>query len=300
MFYGFDTARARGDGVSLFMRRKGAGLPVLMLHGFPQTHLMWHRVAPALSTEFTACCVDLRGYGASDKPPSPADHSFYSKRAMALDLVRAMTAMGFERFAVVGHDRGGRVAYRMALDHPSRVAALAVLDVVPTAVAFAHADARMMLAFWPWSLLAQPAPLPERLMGADPEAIVDHALANWGTPRDSFPPALRAAYIKALGNPDSAHAICEEFRAAATLDIVHDEASRAAAQRITCPTLALWSKDGPLDRWYETQGGPLGIWRSWADDVTGTALEGGHFFPEVNSKETLALLAAFLRGVSVA
>jgi haloacetate dehalogenase len=300
MFYGFKSARVSGDGVSLFMRRKGAGPPVLLLHGFPQTHVMWHRVAPVLAGEFTICCADLRGCGASDKPPGPADHSFYSKRALAADLVRAMASLGFERFAVVGHDRGGRVAYRMALDHPACVTALAVLDIIPTVDAFAHADARMMQSFWPWSLLAQPAPLPERLIGADPTAIIDHVLEHWGTSAMAFPPALRDEYIRALSHPDAAHAICEEFRAAASLDISHDEHSRAQGQRIECPTLILWSRDGPLDRWYENRGGPLGIWRQWARTVSGTALDGGHFFPESNSKETIALLAPFLRGISVA
>jgi haloacetate dehalogenase len=294
MFYGFEERRARGDRISLYIRRKGTGPPVLLLHGFPQTHAMWHRVAPALAANFTVICADLRGCGASDKPGSGADHSMYSKRTMALDLVMAMTQQGFERFAVVGHDRGARVAYRLALDHPDRVTALAILDIVPTADAFASAEKNMMLGFWPWSLLAQPAPLPERLIAGDPEAIVDHALAHWGTPADAFPPRLRDEYVEALRDPQAAHAICEEFRAAATLDVAHDEDDLAAGRNISCPTLVLWSEDGPLHRWYEEQGGPLAVWRRWARDVSGKAMAGGHFFPESNARETVAALMAHL------
>jgi haloacetate dehalogenase len=294
MFYGFEKRTVRGDGVSLFIQRKGAGPPVLLLHGFPQTHAMWHRVAPALTATFTVVCADLRGYGSSDKPPSAPDHSPYSKRAMALDFVLAMSALGFEKFAVVGHDRGARVAYRLALDHPSRITSLTVLDVVPTGDAFALAEAKMMLAFWPWSLLSQPAPLPERLIGADAEAIVDHALNHWGTGGDAFPPALRETYIEGLRDPQAIHAICEEFRASATLDVAHDEQSFTAGRRVTCPTLALWSKDGPLDTWYTRQGGPLGIWRRWANDIAGAPVTGGHFFPESNRRETVARLMEHL------
>jgi haloacetate dehalogenase len=294
MFYGFEKRSVSGDGVSVFVRRKGTGPPVLLLHGFPQTHVMWHRVAPVLATSCTVVCADLRGYGASDKPHGSADHYSYSKRAMANDAVRAMSSLGFDRFVVVGHDRGARVAYRLALDHPDCVSALAVLDIVPTGVAFEAADARMMLGYWPWSLLSQPAPLPERLLAADPETLVDHALAHWGSPARTFPPALREEYIRALRDPATAHAICEEFRAAATLDVTHDAESRAAGERIRCPTLVLWGRDGPLDRWYAARGGPLGIWREWADEVSGAALDGGHFFPESNPKETLAALQALI------
>jgi len=290
MFYGFDSRTVRGDGVPIFIRRKGSGPPLLLLHGFPQTHVMWHRVAPLLASRFTVVCADLRGYGASGKPRGAADHSTYSKRALAADFVAAMSALGFDQFAVAGHDRGARVAYRLALDHPSRVTSLAVLDIVPTGTAFSLATRDLMLGYWPWSLFAQPAPLPERLIAADPEAIVDHALTHWGTSRDLIPGTPRDAYVQALGDPETAHAICEEFRAAATLDVAHDEESLAAGQRIAAPTLVLWSEGGPLDRWYADQGGPLGVWRRWADSVSGGALPGGHFFPESNPRETSAAL----------
>jgi haloacetate dehalogenase len=295
MFRGFDTSSVDVGETTIFIRRKGSGRPLLLLHGFPQTHLMWHRVAPALAEEFTVICADLRGYGSSGKPPSRPDHAPYSKSVMALDMVRMMEVQGFHRFCLAGHDRGARVAYRMALEHTERVERLAVLDIIPTGEAFRRADFRFALAFWPWSLLAQPEPLPERLIMADPEIIVDDALAGWGSDRTSFSPRVRAAYIRALRDPNTVHAICEEYRAAATIDFARDAEDRAAGRRTSCPTLALWSKGSALDTWYEEAGGVLGIWRDWAADVTGRAISGGHFFPEQNSEETIAALRSFFR-----
>jgi haloacetate dehalogenase len=254
---------------------------------------MWHRVAPALSTEFTVVCADLRGYGSSGKPASGPDHQGYSKTAMAVDMVRVMEALGFSRFFVAGHDRGARVAYRMALDHADRVERLALLDIIPTGEALGRADVRSALAFWPWWLLAQPAPLPERLILADPEAVVENALGEWGSARDSFPPEVRAAYVEALRDPKAVHAICEEYRAAVTIDFAKDREDRAADRRIHCPALVLWSEGSGLDIWYEGAGGPLGIWREWARDVKGRSISGGHFFPEQNPTETISELRSF-------
>jgi haloacetate dehalogenase len=294
MFDGFiaetiDTATTR-----IFIRRAGAGAPLLLLHGFPQTHAMWHQLAPTLARNFTVICADLRGYGRSGKPASTADHAPYSKRAMALDMVEIMRVQGFQEFSVVGHDRGARVAYRMALDHPSSVLRLVVLDIVPTLDVVRRTDVRSALTFWPWSLLSQPAPLPETLISANPETIVNDALANWGSAPNSFTAEARAAYIDALRDPDSVHAICEEYRAALTCDIDMDEADRTAGHRITAPVLALWSQGGGLDVWYQSAGGPLGIWRNWALDVRGRAIRGGHFFPEQNPSETISELESFL------
>jgi haloacetate dehalogenase len=280
-------------GTTIFARRKGDGRPLLLLHGFPETHVMWHRVAPVLARQFTVVCADLRGYGASGKPASTPDHAPYAKGAMANDMMRLMAALGFSRFSVAGHDRGARVAYRLALDHPSCVERLALLDVIPTGEAFSHADIRFALAFWPWSLLAQPEPLPERLIEAAPDAVVNDALDNWGSDPASFPPEVRSAYLDALSDPEAIHAICEEYRAAANIDFARDVEDRAADLRIRCPTLALWSKESALDSWYEQVGGPLGIWRKWAGDVTGRAIAGGHFFPEQNPAETISELRAF-------
>ena len=295
MFSGFETSVVDVGETTIFIRRKGNGRPLLLLHGFPQTHLMWHRVAPALAEDFTVVCADLRGYGSSGKPPSRPDHAPYSKSVMALDMIRMMEAHGFPRFSVAGHDRGARVAYRLALDHPDRIERVALLDVIPTGEALRRADARFALAFWPWSLLAQPEPLPERLIMADPEIVVDDALGNWGSDVASFPPHVRAAYIEALRDPDTVHAICEEYRAAATIDLAKDREDRDAGRRISCPVLALWSEGSGLDTWYEEAGGPLGIWSDWAAGVTGRPISGGHFFPEQNSTETISELRSFFR-----
>jgi len=293
MFDGFETAVVDVGDTTIFIRRKGSGRPLLLLHGFPQTHVMWHRVAPALAAEFTVICADLRGYGASGKPPSTPDHAPYAKGVMAYDMVRMMEGQGFSRFSVIGHDRGARVGYRMALDHADRIDRLAVLDVIPTSEAFRRADVRFALAFWPWSLLAQPEPLPERLLLADPAAVVDDALQQWGSDDASFPPHVRAAYIDALRDPATVHAICEEYRAAATIDDARDVEDQSAGRRIACPTLVLWSAGSALDTWYAADGGPLGIWRQWAVDVKGHPIAGGHFFPEQNADETVSELRAF-------
>jgi haloacetate dehalogenase len=296
MFDGFEPADANVGATTIFFRRHGAGRPLLLLHGFPETHLMWHRVAPALASEFTVICADLRGYGASGKPESTADHTPYSKSMLALDMVRLMETLGFPRFFVAGHDRGARVAYRMALDHPDRIERLALFDVLPNSEVFGRADSRLMLAFWPFSLLAQPEPLPERLILGAPESIVDDALEHWGSDPASFPAEIRAAYIEALRDPRTVHAICEEYRAAATIDVARDLQDRNIQHRISCPVRVLWSEGSGLDTWYAGAGGPLGIWREWASNVNGRAIAGGHFFPEANPGETLAELRAFFHG----
>ena len=289
----FTTMEIQTAETRIFLRSKGSGPPLLLLHGFPQTHVMWHRVAPVLARKFTVICADLRGYGGSGCPPSTPDHAPYSKRSMAQDMVSVMERLGFRRFSVAGHDRGGRVAYRLALDHPDRIQRLAVLDILPTDTVWDRADARFALAFWPWSLLAQPAPLPERILMSSAEDIVDDALGNWGSSADAFPADVRAHYMKALQSADHAHAICEEYRAAATLDRDHDKADRANGRRIACPLLVLWSKHGALDTWYESESGPLGLWRTLADDVRGHAIDAGHFFPEEVPEQTAAALDRF-------
>jgi haloacetate dehalogenase len=294
-FNGFVSSWVDVGETTLFVRCKGSGPPLLLLHGFPETHLMWHRIAPVLAEEFTVVCADLRGYGASGKPSSRPDHAPYSKRAMALDMLQMMEAAGFPRFSVAGHDRGARVAYRLALDHADRVERLALLDVIPTSEALRRADSRFTLAFWPWSLLAQPEPLPERLIAGAPESIVDDALTNWGSDHGSFPEDIRNAYVEALRDTDAVHAICEEYRAAATIDRALDDEDRRAGRRISCSTLVLWSKNSALDTWYAEEGGPLAIWREWATNLTGRAIDGGHFFPEQNPAETIAELRAFFK-----
>lgn len=290
---GFESGEIETAETTIFARWGGSGAPVLLLHGFPQTHLMWRALAPRLARRFTVVCADLRGYGRSGCPPSDPDHAPYTKRAMARDMVAAMGHLGFDRFSLAGHDRGGRVAYRLALDHPERIERLAVLDVLPTGTAWELADARFALGYWPWSLLAQPEPLPERLLAAAPEAIVDNALSAWGTPANTFEPEVRSAYVEALRDPARVHAICEEYRAAATLDRRHDESDRTSGRRIECPVLVLWSGRGALGTWYEHMGGPLAIWQAWAEDVRGSALDAGHFFPEEAPRESADALERF-------
>ena len=292
-FPGFETLHIETRETSIFVRRAGTGPAVLLLHGFPQTHLMWRDIAPLLARDFTVICADLRGYGRSGCPPSTPDHAPYTKRALARDMVAVMETLGFARFSLAGHDRGGRVAYRLALDHPQCVQRLAVLDVLTIADAWEHADKRLTTGYWPWSLLAQDAPLPEALVSSAPDAVVDSALQGWGSAANAFSAEVRAAYIDALREPEHVHAICEEYRAAATLDHAHDIADRTAGRRIAAPLLVLWSGCGPLATWYADWGGPLALWRAWADDVSGAPLDGGHFFPEEMPERTARELSRF-------
>jgi len=283
---------ATGD-TTIFACSTGSGPPLLLLHGFPETHLMWRGVVSLLAQSFTVVCADLRGYGESGCPNSAIGHAPYSKRVMAREMVMVMEALGFRKFAVCGHDRGGRVAYRLALDHPTRITRLAVLDILPIETAWHHADARFMLAYWPWSLLAQPEPLPERILTSNAQAVVDNAVREWGSPETAFPDEIRAAYVRVLADPTRAHAICEEYRAAATIDRAHDLADRENGNRIGCPILVLWGARGALDEWYLDQGGPLALWRGWGDHVQGRPIEGGHFFPETSPDETAKELRRF-------
>jgi haloacetate dehalogenase len=293
MFLGFTPQRIESRNGDIFVIKGGDGPPLLLLHGFPETHVMWRSVAPLLAADFSVVCADLPGYGRSACPPE-GQRTRYSKRSMAETLVEVMAAIGYDRFAVVGHDRGGRVAYRMALDHPNVASKLVVLDVIPTGMLWDRADARLMLSFWPFSLLAQPEPFPERLLGSCPEAVVDNALTSWGSPAHLFPPEVRTAYVEALSDPEHIHAICEEYRAAASIDREHDRAGMKAGKRIACPMLALWSETGGLNSWYRDEGGPLALWRALADDVQGGPVVGGHFFPEENPQEVANRLRAFL------
>jgi haloacetate dehalogenase len=284
LFPGFANRKVRTSAATINVTHGGNGTPVLLLHGYPQTHVMWHAVAPALAEDFTVVACDLRGYGDSDKPETTADHWPYTKRAMGRDQVAVMHALGLERFGVCGHDRGARVGYRMALDHPERVERLAVIDIVPTGEVLLRADREMALGYYHWFFLAQPAPLPERLIGAAPDAYYRH-----------FDPAFFdadavAAYRRNGEDPATIHAMCEDYRAAMTLDYAHDLADRGRKRRIACPVLALWGARWHLEDWYDV----LAVWREWADDVSGRALDCGHYAAEERPEETLAELRAFL------
>ncbi len=290
MFEGFAARTIDTSGTRIFLRIAGDGPAVLLLHGYPQTHAMWHRVAPALARSHTVVCADLRGYGDSGKPPDDPEHGTYAKRAMAQDQVEAMQALGHARFAVVGHDRGGRVAHRMCLDHAERITRAAVLDIVPTRTLFAGLTRELALGYYHWLFLAQPAPLPERLIGADPIFYLHWKLSGWGGHGlDIYAPEALAEYQRCFRDPATIHASCADYRAAASIDLAHDEAD--LARRITCPLLVLWGERGLMQRHFDV----LATWRERASGpVAGRALPCGHFLPEEAAEATTAVLAEFL------
>jgi haloacetate dehalogenase len=284
---GFEEGRHAVGEARYFVAQGGEGPPVLLLHGFPETHACWYRIAAALASAHRVVAADLRGYGASEAPPGGPRGEGYTKREMAAELVRLMADLGHERFAVVGHDRGARVAYRLALDHPERVTRAALLNVVPTIDQFERMGAGPSLGYWTWYLLAQPAPFPERLLLAEPSAVLDHVFATWTSDPDAIAPDRRDAYLEAL-TPSTAAAMCADFRASFHLDREHEADDRAAGRRIVCPVLIVTGAD-------ETQlADAADVWRAWADDVTATQVPGGHFNPEEAPAELAEILAGFL------
>jgi len=293
MFEGFAVHALETDRGGIHARVGGTGPPLLLLHGYPETHVMWHSAAPLLAERFTVVATDLSGYGHSFRPAPAADHAAHSKRALALDQIQAMASLGHERFAVAGHDRGGRVAYRMALDHPDRVSALAVLDIVPTAEVWARADDRLLLGYWHWGFLAQPAPLPERLIAGDPDAYLEYHLRTIGLGREAgrYPEDVLAAYRAQLDDASAVQAICEDYRAGATIDRQLDDADRG--RLIDCPVLVLWGTRGALGLFY---GDVLAVWQSWARDVRGRGVEASHFLVEDRPEEVAGELIDFFGG----
>jgi haloacetate dehalogenase len=289
-FAGFRDVAVEGPAGEIFARVGGAGPALLLIHGFPQTHMEWAALAPALAARFTVVAMDLRGYGRSAAPASRGG-ALYAKREMAKDARTLMAALGFSRFCVCGHDRGGRVAYRLALDWPDAVAKIAVLDIVPTAHMWAGMDAARAMTTYHWMFLAQPAPFPETLIGASARDFVDWTLASWTKDKSlaCFPPASLDAYRAALTGPANIHAFCEDYRAGATLDRAHDEADRAAGRKIAAPLLALWGHAGIPAKGRS----PLDVWREWASDAHGHGLDCGHFLPEEAPHATLAALLDF-------
>jgi len=291
VFEGFTLETRAANGQRLRLRRGGNGPPLLLLHGNPQTHLMWHRVAPALAARFTVVAPDLRGYGFSSKLPVSPDHAPYSKREMARDMVALMQDLGFPRFAVVAHDRGARVAHRMALDHPDAIGRLCVMDIIPTLEHFERADMAFAMGYYHWFWLAQPHPRPERLILRDVEDWFDIHTAREPKEKDFFAPEARADYLAALREPGTVEAICEDYRAAATIDLAHDRESRAAGAKLQCPLLVLWGRKGRIEAWYDAPG----IWRGYAaGPVAGGAVGSGHYLAEEAPAEVLAHLDRFL------
>lgn len=290
MFDGFEARTLEGSGSEISFVTGGSGPPLLLLHGYPQTRAMWHKIAPRLAEEFTVVAADLRGYGGSTKPASDATHAAYSKRAMAQDQVDVMDALGFGRFLVAGHDRGGRVTHRMALDHPSRVMQAVVLDIAPTHKVFAATDQALATAYYHWFFLIQPNGLPEHLIGKDPEYYLRHKLGHWGRDTSAFTPEAVEEYVRCFSDPATIHATCEDYRAAASIDLEHDEIDMGT--KIACPLLVLWGARGFVAKAYDV----LEVWRERAADVRGEAIDCGHFLPEEKPDETYGALRAFFAG----
>ena len=288
MFDGFAIRRVAVTGTEIHVLTRGSGPPLLLLHGYPQTHVIWHRIAPSLARDFTVVAPDLRGYGDSGKPAGGPDHAGYAKRTMALDQVELMSALGFDRFAMVGHDRGARVGHRLALDHPERLTRLALLDIIPTLDFYRSINQRTATAYYHWFFLIQPADLPERLIGADPAGFLDWQFSRLGGA--GIEPAALAEYIRCFSDPRTIHTTCEDYRAAASIDLEHDAADRD--RRIACPLLVLWGARGVVGRNFSV----LDVWRDRATSLAGRALDCGHYLPEEAPAETEAEIRCFLGG----
>jgi haloacetate dehalogenase len=277
---GFATHHIETSGATVHVRTAGVGPPLLLLHGFPQTNVVWHKIAAQLAGRFTVVAPDLRGYGFSSKPPDGENHSGYSKRAMVMDQVEVMRTLGFQRFAVVGHDRGGRVAWRLAAEQPQHVSRAIVLDIVPT---YGPLTREFAMAYFHWFFLTQPAPFPEQLIEGAPEAFLRRFLSRAGITSEAF-----AEYLRALREPGTAHAWCEDYRAGMTIDEQHEAETRD--RRVTCPLLVLWGERSIVGTSYD----PLWLWREVATDVKGQGLPGGHNLPEELPEQTLSAIREFI------
>ncbi|SHH86509.1 alpha/beta fold hydrolase [Marivita hallyeonensis] len=290
MFDTFDPFDIETSGARISGVNGGEGPPLLLLHGYPQTHVMWHKVAPGLSRHFTVVAADLRGYGASSKPATDARHTPYSKRAMAQDMAEVMTALGHDTFFLCGHDRGGRVAHRLAADHSNRVRKIAVLDIAPTREMYRNTTEAFARAYWHWFWLILPNPLPEQMINADPEAFLTYKCGHGSAGLSPFTEDAWSAYLSAIRSPATVHAMCEDYRAAASIDLEHDDAD---AQKLPMPLLALWGKRGTIEACFDC----LDLWRQRAEDVRGWAMDGGHYLAEERPDDVQnALIEFFLEG----
>jgi haloacetate dehalogenase len=286
LFPGFERFQVATEGASIHGVKGGEGPPLLLLHGWPQNHLEWARIAPALAQRFTVVAMDLRGYGDSSKPADDAAHASYSKREMARDCVSVMRHFGFEKFAVVGHDRGGRVGHRLALDHPERVSSLTVIDIVPTLKLYSEVTKAFASTYFHWFLLIQPAPVPETLLGNSAEFLLRVLLGGY-VPK-AISQEVFADYLRCFSDPATRHAMCEDYRAAASIDLEHDRSD--LGEKVRCPVLVLWGEYAAMHPLYDV----LATWRERASDVRGKALPGGHWLPEELPEQVLAELRAFL------
>jgi haloacetate dehalogenase len=292
MFDDFKDVSATVDGVRIKAIQGGNGPALLLLHGHPQTHAIWHKVVPELTKHFTVVAADLRGYGDSGKPEGLPDHSNYSKRRMAQDQVDLMRKLGYESFAVLAHDRGGRVAARMALDHPAVVRKLITLDVAPTLAMYEQTSFEFARAYWHWFFLVRPAPFPETLIRADADLYLKQTIGARSAGLKPFTPEAYAEYLRCLQQPDTAHGICEDYRASVTIDLEHDRESLAKGQKITCDFLALWGAEGVIEKCFD----PVAEWKHLSDNVSGHSLPCGHYIPEEAPELLLERVLPFLRG----
>ncbi|MEN5029012.1 alpha/beta hydrolase [Pseudomonas sp. Ps21-P2] len=291
MFAGFQKQQRQVNGLTISYRIGGTGPALLLLHGHPQTHVIWHKVAEQLASEFTVVAADLRGYGDSGRPAADAEHSHYSKREMALDAVELMKSLGFEQFSILAHDRGARVAHRLALDHSTAVRQMVLLDIAPTLAMYTQTDEAFARAYWHWFFLIRPAPLPESLIEANPELFLRSVMGSRSAGLKPFTPEAFAEYLRCLQIPGSARGICEDYRASAGIDLDHDRADIAAGNQLTLPLLVLWGAEGTVGRCFD----PLKEWRQVATDVRGKALPSGHYIaeevPELLLEEVLGFFA---------
>ena len=293
MFEGFEEVRIETSGTTINLVHKGSGPGLLLLHGYPQTHVMWHKTAPSLAEHFTVVAPDLRGYGDSGKPPSDDDLSVYCKRTTAQDQVEVMDELGFDEFHVVGHDRGARVGHRMALDYPDRVASFTSLDVVASQAAFDNMDKDLAYSWFHWHLMRQPAPLPETMIGNSVEVYLRTLLDLWTAVDGAITEEAYAEYLRCFRDPETVRATCMDYRSV-ELDLVHDEEDRG--RKLTCPVLALWASNMPRRPGWQTGTGldMLTTWRERAEDVRGRAIDCGHFLPEESPEETIREILGFL------
>jgi haloacetate dehalogenase len=290
LFPGFEEGSAATDeDVRIAYVRGGLGPPLLLLHGHPQTSAIWHRVAPALAARFTLVAADLRGYGESSKPAGAPDHANYAKRVMARDMLVLMRTFGFDRFDVLAHDRGARVAHRLAADHPGAVRRLVLLDIAPTLAMYEQTTEAFARAYWHWFFLIQPAPLPERLIEADPAAYVRDVMGRRSAGLAPFDPRALADYQRCLALPGAAHGLCEDYRAAAGIDLEHDRAECAAGLQLPMPVLVLWGEEGVVQHCFR----PLDEWRRLARNVRGGPLPCGHYIAEEAPDRLLAEVLPF-------
>ena len=290
MFAGFERGVATVNGVEIPYVKGGSGPALLLLHGHPQTHVIWHKVAPDLAKRFTVVASDLRGYGDASKPQGTENHHNYSKREMARDQADLMLSLGFTQFHLVGHDRGGRVAHRLAADHSDKVKTITVLDIAPTLAMYEQTDMTFASAYWHWFFLIQPAPFPETLIAADPDFYFTKLMGNRSSGLSPFTPQAWAEYMRCGSDPKTIHGMCEDYRAAAGIDLTHDRADREIGRRLKMPLLVLWGKSGVIEKCFK----PVQEWQRVAQDVRGHAIESGHYIPEEAPQELLAALAEFI------